>query len=131
MRMNSMTVVATMIAAFTGGCAAMIGTETRFTPWSGHAVAQGRGGAVETVDGIEIWTVGTPERKYRIIGVVEQSRSDDAFDNLLFGRFNRSEVLTLVKQAGGNGLVTLKTERVGTAQAVQHTAVMAVFRYEP
>lgn len=117
--------------AMLAGCAAVIGTETRFSPWNGESVVRGQGGAVESVDGIEFWSHGAPSKPYRVIGVIEQSTDDDPVNNLLFGKFNRSEVIGHVRKAGGHGVVTVATDRVGTAQTVQRNAVMAVFRYEP
>ena len=46
---------------------------TQFQPWSGPAERQGEGGSFYSKDGIDIFTVGTPPRRYRIMGVVDSS----------------------------------------------------------
>ncbi|HYD78560.1 MAG TPA: hypothetical protein VEC06_02030 [Paucimonas sp.] len=123
--------IAITLVTTLAGCAAMIGTETQFTPWRGEpTILTGKGGAVETTEGIEFWIKGEPDKTFRVIGVISQIRSDDPFDNLIFGKFNRSQVADLVKQATGDGVVLLRSDRVGTDQGIQSNSIMAVFRYE-
>jgi hypothetical protein len=45
-------------------------TSTDFTAYKDNTVFLGHGGAVRSVDGIEFWMDGSPDRKFRIIGVV-------------------------------------------------------------
>ena len=59
---------------------------TKFTEYHGSEVFQGKGGgAVSNVDGIDIWEDGDADRKYKILGLIEQSRGE----RLPFGRFFR------------------------------------------
>jgi hypothetical protein len=45
-------------------------TSTHFTAYKDNTIFQGHGGAVRSINGIELWTDGSPDRKFRIIGVI-------------------------------------------------------------
>ena len=49
-------------------------SSTKFTEYHGSEVLQGAGGEERTVDGIDFWEKGDPDRKYIILGVIEESR---------------------------------------------------------
>ena len=49
-------------------------TSTGFTAYKDNTVFLGHGGAVRSVNGIELWTDGSPDRKFRIIGVVSMKQ---------------------------------------------------------
>src|SRR5258708_30668568 len=51
-----------------GGCS------TNYYTYSGSGIYEGRGGASKNINGIDIWLVGTPPRKFRIIGYITDSR---------------------------------------------------------
>jgi len=127
------------------GCATVIGTRTSFVSWQGDKLYVGEGGAVEVIDGIEFWSHGEPSKTYKVVGIINQTKSDDAFDNLLFGKFNRNQVIELVKTNNGDGVVLLDSGRfisgysttipkinsgtVSTSPEYSNTSVLAVFRY--
>jgi hypothetical protein len=60
-------------------------SSARFTEYHGSEVFQGTGGSVRAVDGIDFWKNGEPDRKYKILGIIEESRGY----RLPFGRFSR------------------------------------------
>ena len=60
-------------------------SSTKFTEYHGSEVLQGAGGEERTVDGIDFWEKGDPDRKYKILGVIEESRKH----RLPLGRFSR------------------------------------------
>jgi hypothetical protein len=133
------------IAILASGCAAVIGTETSFTPWRGEQLFKGTGGAVEVIDGVEFWKAGEPDRQYKVVGLISQRKSDDTLDKMLFGEFNRKQVSDLVKANNGDGVVTLKSQRFVSGYSTQmpinqygsantspeyaEASVLAVFRY--
>jgi len=49
------------------GCARY--TQTSFSEYRGPSEFAGRGGTVKTVDGIDVWTSGQPDRRFRVLGV--------------------------------------------------------------
>lgn len=133
------------IAILGSGCAAVIGTETSFTPWRGEQLFKGAGGAVEIIDGVEFWKAGEPERHYKVVGLISQRKSDDTLDKMLFGEFNRKQVVDLVKANNGDGVVTIKSQRFVSGYSTQmpinqygsattspeyaEASVLAVFQY--
>jgi hypothetical protein len=50
-----------------GSCAS---SSPEFTAYKDNTVFEGHGGVVRSVNGIELWTDGSPDRKFRILGVV-------------------------------------------------------------
>jgi hypothetical protein len=53
------------------GCAS---TDFQAIESQGPIVAQGVAGTRKVVDGVDIWTSGSPPRKYQVIGVIEDKR---------------------------------------------------------
>jgi hypothetical protein len=51
-----------------------VGCSTNYYTYSGSGVYEGKGGAAKNINGIDIWLVGTPPRKFRIIGYITDSR---------------------------------------------------------
>ena len=48
-------------------------SSTKFTVYHGSEVFQGTGGSVRVVDGIDFWENGDSDRKYKILGVIDES----------------------------------------------------------
>ena len=46
---------------------------TKFTAYHGSEVFQGKGGTESSVDGIDFWENGDPDRKYEILGIIEET----------------------------------------------------------
>ena len=45
-------------------------SDSEFTAYKDNTLFEGHGGVVRSVNGIELWTDGSPDRKFRILGVV-------------------------------------------------------------
>lgn len=52
-------------------------TDTKYTEFRGDSDFYGDGGTVRTVDGIDIWETGAPNRPFRVIGRIEQTHRND------------------------------------------------------
>ena len=79
---------------------------SHFQAWSGQQEFEGHGGAFTTQDGIEIYSVGAPDRKCQILGVLTTSTMSRASLIALFG--NSWSTSSLVKEArarGGNAII--------------------------
>lgn len=79
---------------------------SNFSAWNGPAEFEGQGGAFTTKDGIDIYTAGTPNKRCRILGVINTSTMSTAEMMVLFG--NGWSVSTLVKEAkrqGGDAVI--------------------------
>ena len=80
---------------------------TRFTADRGASVLQGKGGTVRTVAGIDIWEVGAPDGKYRILGVIEDTRGDGL---VAVARLD-SDLAKIARQSGGDAVVLATSDR--------------------
>ncbi|HZS18169.1 MAG TPA: hypothetical protein VFA51_09595 [Candidatus Udaeobacter sp.] len=105
-----------MIAALLLGAACLTGcasTNYEALESSGPIVAQGQYGTRKVVDGIDIWTFGAPPRKYRVLGVINDTRGGGLIP--MAGYY--SGVAAKVKQYGGNAAIEVSSQRqyVGTA----------------
>ena len=58
------------LTVFVSLAASCSSTSTKFTPYKDNTVFLGQGGAVQSVNGIEFWMDGSPDRKFKIIGVI-------------------------------------------------------------
>jgi hypothetical protein len=45
----------------------------KFEEYHGSEILQGKGGELHSVDGIDFWENGDPDRKYKILGDIEES----------------------------------------------------------
>ena len=80
------------------GCAS-----TNYTTFEGGRVIEGTGGTKKTVDGIDIWNNGTPPRKFKIIGII-----DDVRRQSLIGMAGYEGALVKkAKEAGGDAIIFL------------------------
>ena len=66
MKIHTLSMLVITVVLFCGCSSA------KFTEYHGSEVFQGSGGEVRTVDGIDFWENGYPDRKYKILGVIEQ-----------------------------------------------------------
>jgi len=126
-------------------CATVIGTSTEFKAWRGDEVYKGKGGAVEIHDGVEFWEHGEPNKPYKVIGLVSQTKKASLGHEMLFGDFNQREIIEIVHRENGDGVVALKSHRFVSGYSTQlpvneygsaHTSaeyseasVLAVFKY--
>src|SRR5271157_256418 len=83
------------VAFLFGGCS------TDYYTYTGPEIYQGTGGAAKNVDGIDIWLVGTPLRKFKIIGYITDSRPGGAIPMAM----RNSDLATVAKKNGGDGIL--------------------------
>src|SRR5207249_7616947 len=60
-----------LIVAILAGCAS---TDFQPVESQGPLLGQGQWGTRKVVDGVDIWTMGAPPRKYRVLGVINDTR---------------------------------------------------------
>jgi hypothetical protein len=75
-------------------------------------IGQGQAGTRKVVDGVDIWTFGAPPRKYRVLGVINDTRGAGPLP--MAGYY--SGIAAKVKQYGGNAAIEVGSSRqyVGT-----------------
>jgi hypothetical protein len=87
------------------GSAAHAGLQ--FAQYEGPAAEQsGTGGTKITKDGVDFWTTGTPPRRYRILGVLTDSRYE-AWGKKAVGS---GGVARRIRELGGDAVVVLDRE---------------------
>jgi hypothetical protein len=108
---------------------------TTFTEYRGADTMTGTGGTVRTVDGVDFWATGTPNRNYRILGVIDDSRTDAPIMKLM----NQDAAIARVaKEHGGDAVILFDTSRKLSAVNASNGAVtyrngtkLAVVKYLP
>lgn len=107
-------------------------TTTTYSEYRGENQFLGSGGTVKTVNGVEIWENGEPNRPYRIIGMIDDSRGGGM---LTPSRY--SAAVKLIKKHGGDAGVLLDTDSILTSvnrhghAAYSHNSKIAVVKYLP
>jgi hypothetical protein len=99
-------ILSTLILVTMTGCA--LYNHTEFTEYRGPSEFQGHGGTVRTVDGIDIWQTGTPNRKYKVLGVIDQSHYDNhSLISRIASTTTDSELVKAAKAHGGDAIIIL------------------------
>jgi len=108
---------------------------SNFQTWNGQQEFFGQGGAFTTVDGVDIYSIGDPDKKYKVLGVINTSTMSAAELMLLFG--NSWSTSTLIKEAKAKGanaiiLVDEKSKQwtnLGTDGAGHYQTTTAAINY--
>jgi hypothetical protein len=104
--MHKMKTILLIPMACVVSCAAY--TKTEFSEYRGGRIQQGSGGSVRNVQGIDIWTTGTPDRKYRVIGTINQTHNDNnSVMSFVAGTATETAVIDAAKNAGGDAIMTI------------------------
>jgi hypothetical protein len=88
----------------------------RFTPFDGKdAQAESPGGDHVTVDGMEIWSNGTPPRRWRTIGYLTDSRQTKRLFGFAHATSLSSDIVQAARANGGDAVILLDvdTKRIG------------------
>jgi len=94
---------------------------TNYYTYSGSGIYEGKGGASKNVNGVDIWLVGTPLRKFKIIGYITDSRPGGPIPMA----HRDADLAAEAKKNGGDGIL-LKADRtdfVGAYSTGNATAI--------
>ena len=87
-----------------GGCA-----KDKFTTYQGSEVIQGTGtGALRIINGIDFWEYGDPDRKYKIIGVIDLSHKPGLLSMTWDNGYNEGSeaaIARAARQQGGDAVI--------------------------
>ncbi|MFV0337103.1 MAG: hypothetical protein ACK5LK_02515 [Chthoniobacterales bacterium] len=97
-------VLTTLALIFFSACAT-----TEFLPWEGTSIETGTGGTRKVVNGIDVWQYGSPQGRYQIIGLVQDTRDPDASFGDLF-----DDVTKKAAEAGADAVILVNSERYQT-----------------
>ena len=74
---------------------------TTYYTYSGSPAYTGQGGASKNVNGIDFWVIGTPPRKFPVIGYIEDSRKRGIIESAT----RDPNVAATAKAAGGDAVI--------------------------
>ncbi|MDP6585585.1 MAG: hypothetical protein QF535_13090 [Anaerolineales bacterium] len=80
---------------------------TTFTPYRGNAIVEGKGGTIRVVKGIDFWENGEPDRKYRILGVIDNSSNEGWFYDML----KDGAIAKIARERGGDAVILSGSSR--------------------
>jgi hypothetical protein len=83
------------IALLLSGCV------TEYYAYQGGGPMIGQGGASKSIDGVDIWVIGAPPRKFQIIGYIEDSRPGGPPSMAQ----RNPKLAAIAKQQGGDGVL--------------------------
>ena len=106
MRRNLLVFLLCLFPAILTSC-----TTTKFTKYQGSNVIEGKGGTVRTVDGIDFWANGTPNRKYIILGVIDDKRGSGLISRSSHDR----NIVTKAKEYGGDAVILVEKSRYASS----------------
>ena len=99
--MNSLAIFSSVVITSCG-----IYETTDYSEYRGASVTRGTGGTVKQVSGIDVWTSGTPNRKFKILGLVNQSyTNDNSAVSVLAGMGKNSKIAKIAKSKGGDAII--------------------------
>src|ERR1700741_1634067 len=84
-----------------GAPLALSACSTTYYTYSGSPVYTGKGGASKNVSGVDFWVLGTPPRKFRIIGYIEGSRKRGIIETAT----RDPNIAAKAKAAGGDAVI--------------------------
>jgi len=110
-----------LASLLTVGCSTV---STNFKPFEGKSdVVEGKGGTKVVVDGMEIWENGDPPRKYKVIGIIEDSRGGGLPMNSL-----KEDMVEKAREAGGDALIQGDSESEITGYAPTYAGMSGTLR---
>jgi hypothetical protein len=81
---------------------------TNFTEYRGSSVIEGKGGTIRVVDGIDFWENGEPDRKYKIIGVIDDYRGEGLISRLVSRDVT---IANMAREKGGDAVIIKEISR--------------------
>src|SRR5580698_5513037 len=86
--------------------AACSSTITTYKEYVGGRIVTADGGTRETIEGIEVWENGAPNRPFRVVGIVDDDRASGKIPR----RHRLSDIAKKAKEAGGDAVVIYKED---------------------
>jgi len=87
--------------------------QTAYTEYHESPAITGHGGTMTVVDGIEVWTAGEPNQRFKVLGVISQSHYDNGGAlSMLAGATKGSELINTAKKYNGDAIIFRGTNSV-------------------
>lgn len=74
------------------------------------AVVEGRGGEMESIEGVDYWTNGDPPRRYEIIGYIEDRRHASGLIGMARLKSLPKQAARMAKENGGDAIILVSSE---------------------
>ncbi|MBC8312288.1 MAG: hypothetical protein H8E72_08270, partial [Candidatus Marinimicrobia bacterium] len=97
-----------------------------YLPYMSNDVYDGTGGTIRRVNGIDIWENGTPDRKYKIIGIIDYNAPDGAPLHVI-QRDNKITKKCISNRCDALILINAKQHSTGTTYIIGETFGMPSF----
>ena len=103
-------------------------------------IVEGKGGTMEVVDGIEMWTTGDPPRRYEVIGLINDERRVTGLISQKRLKGLPAKLAKIAKANGGDAIVPVSQDerasgvagnQYGAVMVMKRTSQYAVVRYLP
>ena len=78
-----------------------------FTSYSNNEVFEGEGGSMSVVDGVDFWNNGHPNRKYKIIGIIDYDGTGIAISNSK----KDGKIVTTCKEFNCDGVILITEQK--------------------
>ena len=107
--------IAAVLGSLFAGCA-----HTDFSAYEGSPVYQGAGGSKKIIEGVDVWNFGTPPRRYRVIGIIDDTRGGGPAPMA----FHLSALASKARRQGGDGVIILNqsNEQIGSFAGMGSTS---------
>lgn len=114
LRLSIIGALACILALFPGQ--AMAQAKVTYSAYEGPEVIKtGEGGTRITKNGIDYWTSGTPPKRYKVIGMVQDKRDEMWDGGHAIGSPN---IAGKVKKAGGDAVIIQSQEEAGKSGSI-------------
>lgn len=118
---------AVILAAAVSMMPSVASAKAQFMAYEGRdQIVQGTGGTRVTSEGVDFWTNGTPPRRYKVIGVINDKRGTGAFSGKAVGSKN---IAQLARKAGGDALIVTDDNVPAVAYYPRVLSQMVVIKY--
>jgi len=110
-------------------CLAPVVQAQEFIAYEGkHAVQEGEGGTKKVVDGIDIWTTGTPPHKFKLLGYIDDRRHKSGIRGWIAMSSLESDIADIARKQGGNAVILVAEGNetvgfIGTGDSSTNTTI--------
>jgi hypothetical protein len=84
-----------------------VSCSTDFQAWEGrNTVVEGHGGTRKVVDGMDVWTHGDPPRRFKVLGIIDDSRPGGVIPMTQMNH----DIVAKARQSGGDAVIVVSSQ---------------------
>lgn len=108
-----------VLISFCLACLVSACATTNFLPYEGQSEPlQGRGGTKQIIEGMEVWSNGEPPRKFKVIGVIEDTRPSGPLPMSSLA----TDVVAKARESGGDAVIKQSSQSQVTGYVTNGSA---------